>query len=219
MLHVTLNAIRTVQPCEDGWRDLLDGLGKIRADDEPLALVTILDSNGLGDALFCLRALTDEMDRYVRDLVCDLAETALPYVPRGEERPRRAIEAARRYARSEATLAELTLASVAAEEAAWSAAREVTRRPASDAPMALAWAAASDAALAAAHAAGSDPIGVVALDAASKAACACANGVASAIENAAAMSAAYDAWAIAWVAQAVLFRRRLSELERLPSKI
>ena len=53
----TLNAIREHSPCCDGWEKLLAHLGKTRADGAPLALATILNSNGLYDALWCLRAL------------------------------------------------------------------------------------------------------------------------------------------------------------------
>ena len=52
----TLNEIRAHAPCKDGWEKLLSSLGKTKADDEPLSLVTILESNGLDDALWCLRA-------------------------------------------------------------------------------------------------------------------------------------------------------------------
>ena len=57
MITTTLNAIRAEHPCEDGWKRLLTDLGKTKADDEPLPLVTILDSNGVDDALWCLRAV------------------------------------------------------------------------------------------------------------------------------------------------------------------
>ena len=50
----TLNAIRAVSPCHDGWTKLLKHLGKTSADDEPLPLLTVLDSNGLDDALWVL---------------------------------------------------------------------------------------------------------------------------------------------------------------------
>ena len=50
----TLNAIRAASPCEDGWTKLLAHLGKTKADDEPLELLTVLDSNGLDDALWVL---------------------------------------------------------------------------------------------------------------------------------------------------------------------
>ena len=50
----TLNRIRAASPCEDGWAKLLKHLGKTKADDEPLDLLTVLDSNGLDDALWVL---------------------------------------------------------------------------------------------------------------------------------------------------------------------
>ena len=52
----TLNEIRECDPCTAGWKKLLGTLGKTKADDEPLSLLTILDSNGLDDALWCARA-------------------------------------------------------------------------------------------------------------------------------------------------------------------
>jgi hypothetical protein len=58
-LYTTLNRIREHGPCGDGWRKLLAHLGKTAADDAPLPLSTILDSNGLDDALWCLRAVND----------------------------------------------------------------------------------------------------------------------------------------------------------------
>ncbi len=46
----TLKEIRKAKPCEDGWNTLLKGLGKTKADDEPLKLETILKINGLDNA-------------------------------------------------------------------------------------------------------------------------------------------------------------------------
>ena len=37
----TLNAIRKASPCEKGWLKLLKHLGKTKADDEPLDLLTV----------------------------------------------------------------------------------------------------------------------------------------------------------------------------------
>ena len=56
MLYTTLNKIRSHAPCKDGWEKLLQNLGKTQADDEQLSMLTILNSNGLDDALWCLRA-------------------------------------------------------------------------------------------------------------------------------------------------------------------
>ena len=54
MTMTTLNAIRAASPCHDGWTKLLKHLGKTSADDEPLPLLTVLDSNGIDDALWVL---------------------------------------------------------------------------------------------------------------------------------------------------------------------
>jgi hypothetical protein len=51
----TLNEIREEGPCVDGWEELLAHLGKTKADDEPLELLTILESNGLDYAIWCLQ--------------------------------------------------------------------------------------------------------------------------------------------------------------------
>lgn len=64
MIYTTLNRIRACHPCGHDRRELphtglwklLDHLGKTDTDDEPLAFLTVLDSNGLDDALWCLRA-------------------------------------------------------------------------------------------------------------------------------------------------------------------
>jgi hypothetical protein len=53
---------------------------------------------------------------------CDCAETALKYVPPGEDRPRLAIAARRKWCRGEATDAEVTAARDAAGAAAGDAA-------------------------------------------------------------------------------------------------
>ena len=126
-MHVTLNAIRKHSPCQDGWTKLLTHLGKTKADDEPLRLSTVLESNGLDDCLWCMRALPPEYDDQARLLVCDIAERALRFVPDGENRPRIAIETARRFSRGEATNSELTAAWAAAGDAAWAAAWAAAR--------------------------------------------------------------------------------------------
>lgn len=123
--ETTLAAIRAHHPCLSGWKKLLAHLGKIAADDDPLPILTILDSNGLNDALWALRALPEEHDGAVRLLACDIAERALRFVPDGEDRPRQAIDTARRFARGEATseeMAAVRVAARAAAEASWEAA-------------------------------------------------------------------------------------------------
>ena len=54
-ITTTLNRIRSNSPCTEGWHKLLTHLGKSHADDEPLPYATILASNGLDDAIWCMR--------------------------------------------------------------------------------------------------------------------------------------------------------------------
>ena len=55
-LTTTLNRIRECRPCRDGWEKLLRHLGKTAADDEVIDLLTVLESNGVQDTLWCMRA-------------------------------------------------------------------------------------------------------------------------------------------------------------------
>lgn len=56
-MYTTLNKIRDCHPCRDGWSTLLEFLDKTGPDDDRLSLLTILESNGFEDAVWCLRAV------------------------------------------------------------------------------------------------------------------------------------------------------------------
>jgi hypothetical protein len=158
MIYTTLNKIRAHAPCADGWAKLLRHLGKTQADDEPVSLLTILDSNGLDDALWCLRAVDGhkkEMRLYavwcarqVQHLMNDPCALA-------------ALDVAERYANGDATDEELA----AARAAVQAAARDAAWVAAEDAAWAAARAAARDAAWVAARAAARDAAWVAARDA------------------------------------------------------
>ena len=115
MITTTLNAIREQSPCADGWTKLLKNLGKTQADDEPLPFVTILDSNGLNDALWCTRTAPEHNKiwrlfavwcaRQVQHLMTDPRSLAT-------------LDIAERHAHGLATDEELA----AAEHAAWAVA-------------------------------------------------------------------------------------------------
>src|SRR5574343_1279078 len=62
MLTTTLKRIKAQSPCQYGYKKLLVSLGKTKADDEPIAFVIILESNGLEDALWCLQAESENID-------------------------------------------------------------------------------------------------------------------------------------------------------------
>ena len=118
-MNTTLNKIRAHGPCLDGWSKLLRFLGKTQADDEPLSLGTILDSNGLDDALWCLRAV-DGHEREMRlyAVWCARRVQHLMTDPRSVT----ALDVAERHANGQATDEELAAASAAAW-AAWDAAK------------------------------------------------------------------------------------------------
>jgi hypothetical protein len=151
-MYTTLNAIRSHGPCglkpnADGTRTglckLLHYLGKTTTDDEPLAILTILDSNGLDDALWCLRAVTGH-DREIRLYAVWCARQVLHRMT--DPRSIAALDVAERYANGLATPQEL----YAAGDAAWAAAGAAAGAAAWDAAGDAAWAAAGAAARAAA---------------------------------------------------------------------
>ena len=173
----TLRRIRRAQPCADGWQKLLDHLGKTSADDEHLDLLTVLDSNGLDDALWVLSyAMPD--DRLARHFQAWCAEQVLPIFEAerpGDMRVRDqiamlrndgALAAARAAARDAARGAARDAALAAARDAAWDAAWDAARDAARDAALAAVWDAVWDAAWAAARAAAWDAALAAALAAA-----------------------------------------------------
>ena len=158
-MKTTLNAIREHQPCANGWAKLLRHLGKTKADHEPVLIRTILDSNGLDDALWCLRAVTGH-DREIRlyAVWCARRVQHLMIDPRSIA----ALDVAERYANNLATEHDLE----AAWDAAWAAARDAAGDAAWAAARAAAWAAARDAAGDAARDAAWDAAWAAARDAA-----------------------------------------------------
>jgi hypothetical protein len=154
----TLNAIREESPCKAGWEKLLSHLGKTKADDEALPLLTVLDSNGLDDALWVLsHAMQPEHDRLSRHFQAWCAEQVLHLFEAkhpGDTRVRDQIAMLRNDAATpDERDAAWAAAGYATRDAARAAARDAARAAARDAARAAAWAAASAAAWAAASAA------------------------------------------------------------------
>jgi len=143
-MKTTLNKIRSHSPCVNGWEKLLTHLGKTKADDEPLDLLTILDSNGLDDTLWCFRAV-EGYDKEIRLYAVWCARQVQHLMK--DPRSINALDVAERFANGTASNEELA----AARDAAWAAAKAAAR----NAARAAAWAAGSvarDAARAAAWA-------------------------------------------------------------------
>ncbi len=143
-MKTTLNKIRSHSPCTSGWTKLLKNLGKTMPDDEPLTITTILDSNGLDDALWCLRAV-DGYQKEMRLYAVDCARSVQHLLT--DTRSIAAIDVAERHAHGLATDAELAsarAAAVAARDAARDAARAAAMAAAGDAAVAAAWDAARE---------------------------------------------------------------------------
>lgn len=116
----TLNKIRAHEPCRDGWRALMNHLGKTKADDEPLSLETVLDANGLEDALWCLRAV-EGRDREIRLYAAWCARKVQKLMI--DARSVALLDVVERFARGKASVEELQTAS----EGAWEAVRATAR--------------------------------------------------------------------------------------------
>ena len=151
-METTLNAIRSKGPCSEGWKKLLTNLGKTAADDEPLSLITILDSNGLEDAIWCLRAVTGH-DKEIRLFAVWCARQVQHLMK--DHRSINALDVAERFANGDATKEALDTAGDSARDAARDVAGDAAWDAARDSAWAAAWAAAGGAAWIAASAAAS----------------------------------------------------------------
>ena len=74
MIYTTLNRIRAQSTRTTGWTELLRGLGKTAADNEPLGFDAIIRINSADDALWCLRA-EPQHDRLWRMVAVRCART------------------------------------------------------------------------------------------------------------------------------------------------
>ena len=136
MITTTLNRIREHSLSPYDWTKLLNGLGKTKADDEPLPFSKILEINGLGDAIWCFRA-EPQYAREHRLFAVACARRVEHLNP--DPRVKNATDVAERYANGQATDEELRTARNAAQ-AAWAATRDATWAS-GDAALAAAWAA------------------------------------------------------------------------------
>ena len=142
MFYTTLNRIREHGPCEPGWKKLLHYLDKTGADDEPLSMLTILEANGIQDAIWALLAIDDCPEIRLFTVRCARQVQHLMADPRSID----ALDIAEQYAVGNASDDELDAARAAAEAAAEAAAGDAARAAAWDAAGAAAWAAARAAA-------------------------------------------------------------------------
>jgi len=153
----TLARIRANRPCREGWEKLLAHLGKTKADDEPLPLLTVLDSNGLDDALWVLSfampddRLTRHFQAWCADQVLHLFEDERPNDARVRDqiailRNDDATDKERADARAAAWAASGATSGAAARTAARAAALDAALDAARVSALAAAWAASGAAA-------------------------------------------------------------------------
>ena len=103
-LTTTFTLLRKANACTEGYRTLAKYLGSVTkyGASTPIDLLTILDSNGLLDTMWCLRATQQEADALTvaRLFAIDCAERVLPIFEAkypNDQRPRQAIQAAKDY--------------------------------------------------------------------------------------------------------------------------
>jgi hypothetical protein len=123
-MKTTLNLIKEKDPCPDGWTKLLKGLGKTQADDEPLTITKIIETNGIEDAIWALRAV-DGYDREKRLFACWCCDQIAHLIT--DERSKNAVTVARKFANGEASREELAAAWDAASAAASAAMRSLQK--------------------------------------------------------------------------------------------
>ena len=100
MFTTTLKEVHSHQPCADGWKKLRKHLGLTPAEAkksiDPLPILTVLESNGVDDAIWVIEYCTDP---YIcRLFAADCAESVLHLFEAeypDDDRPRRAIAVAR----------------------------------------------------------------------------------------------------------------------------
>jgi len=94
---VTRASILRAQPCSDGYGRFLAFFGHLDVE-EPIPLLDCLQSNDVLEVFWALRAVNQDIRAALPLLAADIAEAVLPLFEwhrPGDDRPRRAIEAAR----------------------------------------------------------------------------------------------------------------------------
>ena len=183
--YTTLNEIKRFKPCREGWTLLLKGLDKTHSDDEPLAFTTILEINGIDDAIWSLRVSKQNCVAFACACACSVIDI---FESKNDSKVMRyAIEIASNWEN------EATTDIMAAYDAAAATARAAAATARASANAAYAAAYAADTAYAAADAANAAADTANAAYTAYDAADAAARAVDGAADTANAAYTAYDA--------------------------
>jgi hypothetical protein len=100
MLHTTFNKLHEAGVCTEGYRKLAKYLGGVNeyGKDTPIPLDKIIESNGLQDTIWALRATIEPPENLIIEFSCRCAEHVLHFYEDkypDDKRPRLAMEAAR----------------------------------------------------------------------------------------------------------------------------
>lgn len=121
-LTTTFKLLRKAGACEPRYKFLRCALKGVK-DSDSINLLTILETNGLDDALWALRATAENCDKVARLMAADFAEEVLPIWQKkypNDKRPELAIKAARNFANGRISSQEL--------DAAWAAGAAARKR-------------------------------------------------------------------------------------------
>ena len=121
-LTTTLQRIKEAHACADGYRTLVKHLGgcKSYGMDTEINLLTVLESNGVQDMIWCFRCTVEDSKFTASQLAIEFTAECLPIFEKrypNDFRPRGAIDAARGYMAGAVTLDELKKARSAAAAA------------------------------------------------------------------------------------------------------
>ena len=105
-MKTTLNKIRESKISRAEWKELLTCLGKKKADDEELSLVTIIDCIGVYGAAWCLC----EIDGYIKEKILFATWCARQCQHMMGDKSLFALKVAERFAHGKASQAELQIA-------------------------------------------------------------------------------------------------------------
>ncbi len=139
--EVTLKQLREHKACVSGYNKVVCALKGVEyteretyilfKHDAPISLVSILESSGLDDALWCLRVNDAEWSRDSRLFSVWCARQVQHLMI--DKRSINAIDVAEKFANGEANQEELATAWANAWDAAWATARDAARATARDA--------------------------------------------------------------------------------------
>jgi len=86
MITMSTNEIKAFNPCEAGWKRLLTGLNKSKADDEQIPFVKFLETNEIDEVFWAMRVKWFQHKETFMNVVNAAVERAAYYAADAAER-------------------------------------------------------------------------------------------------------------------------------------